>query len=191
MKDCKKCGKSVSEEAAFCMYCGSRFGVVCSNCGREAEEDAVFCSACGTRLVNLQGISAQSTGGKRQMYEEEIQRGMSMGATPVTSSDTTSAPTNTVAQQAEIEKACAEIKGIAEKIYMGVEMGLNKGSVTQKQIDLLARVQNDMFDRYDNGVLGTLENTPFEKLPCYRQLLEYITVTLGAKVITFNGLPRR
>ncbi len=190
MKDCKKCGKSVSEEAAFCMYCGSRFGVVCSNCGREAEEDAVFCSACGTRLVNLQGISAQSTGGKRQMYEEEIQRGMSMGATPVTSSDTTSAPTNTVAQQAEIEKACAEIKSIAETIYKGVEMGIAKGSVTQKQIMALKGMQEKLFDSFDAN-LGFVEGTAMEQSSCYQQLLEYITVTLDAKVVTFNGLPRR
>ena len=44
---CIHCGKSVSDEARFCKFCGTRLRRTCAACGAALDEDARFCASCG------------------------------------------------------------------------------------------------------------------------------------------------
>ena len=48
---CFHCGKTVSDEARFCKYCGTRLRRTCAACGAVLDDDARFCSVCGAEAV--------------------------------------------------------------------------------------------------------------------------------------------
>ncbi len=47
---CPKCQYENSNEAKFCMECGTKLASICSNCGKQLPQDAKFCSECGTKV---------------------------------------------------------------------------------------------------------------------------------------------
>lgn len=51
---CKKCGKQVPEQAAFCVFCGESVITPqckeCPRCGAVREAEMVYCHQCGTLL---------------------------------------------------------------------------------------------------------------------------------------------
>ncbi len=50
---CRKCGKTISDDAVFCSYCGERCAKkVCTACGTELREEQLFCHVCGLRWNN-------------------------------------------------------------------------------------------------------------------------------------------
>ena len=68
MKFCRKCGKQINADAAFCRFCSFRFETVqkeeqsseatvkmkfCRKCGKQINTDAAFCRFCGFRFENL------------------------------------------------------------------------------------------------------------------------------------------
>ena len=48
---CFHCGKTVSDDARFCKYCGTRLRRTCAVCGAALDDDARFCAACGAEAV--------------------------------------------------------------------------------------------------------------------------------------------
>ena len=63
---CFHCGKTVSDEARFCKYCGTRLRRTCASCGAVLDDDALFCAACGAEAIaeldlanNLAELSAE------------------------------------------------------------------------------------------------------------------------------------
>lgn len=47
---CRNCGKEISEESTYCLYCGVRQKEsYCKNCGQEIPSEAVFCPCCGSK----------------------------------------------------------------------------------------------------------------------------------------------
>lgn len=47
---CRNCGKEISDEASYCLYCGARQKEnFCRNCGKEIPSNAAFCPHCGSR----------------------------------------------------------------------------------------------------------------------------------------------
>lgn len=47
---CRNCGKELSEESTYCLYCGVRQkDSYCKNCGKELPSEAVFCPCCGSK----------------------------------------------------------------------------------------------------------------------------------------------
>lgn len=53
---CPKCGNACSDDAAFCMRCGTPrpqrpAGAFCPKCGAPAQDGAAFCMKCGTKLA--------------------------------------------------------------------------------------------------------------------------------------------
>ena len=64
-RTCPSCGKEVSGDSKFCLYCGTELPalekpkpkekeVICPVCGRKAEAGAKFCMGCGTPLTGRQ-----------------------------------------------------------------------------------------------------------------------------------------
>ena len=72
---CIHCGKSVSDEARFCKYCGTRLRRTCGECGAPLDDDARFCAACGAEalaeldfskiLLDLKAEEAASMAGRQ------------------------------------------------------------------------------------------------------------------------------
>jgi uncharacterized RDD family membrane protein YckC/RNA polymerase subunit RPABC4/transcription elongation factor Spt4 len=52
--ECANCGRSISEGAAYCNYCGGRRRFVCNNCLTINPPDSNFCHACGSSLSTEQ-----------------------------------------------------------------------------------------------------------------------------------------
>lgn len=57
---CKKCNKSVADDAKYCPYCGTKLVADpppvpqrrnCWQCGKDNDMDAVYCSDCGEKLA--------------------------------------------------------------------------------------------------------------------------------------------
>lgn len=53
--NCRKCGKSIPNDAVLCPYCGQKVTAepvrkVCRNCGKYIPDDAVMCPYCGQQL---------------------------------------------------------------------------------------------------------------------------------------------
>ncbi len=48
---CIHCGKTVSDEARFCKFCGTRLRRTCAACGAALDEDARFCASCGAEAL--------------------------------------------------------------------------------------------------------------------------------------------
>ncbi len=47
---CRNCGKEISDEASYCLYCGARQkDIFCRECGKKIPSNAVFCPHCGSR----------------------------------------------------------------------------------------------------------------------------------------------
>lgn len=47
---CRNCGKEISEESTYCLYCGVRQKEnYCRNCGKEIPNEAAFCPHCGLK----------------------------------------------------------------------------------------------------------------------------------------------
>ncbi|MDO4194187.1 MAG: zinc ribbon domain-containing protein [Erysipelotrichaceae bacterium] len=64
-RTCPSCGKEVSSDSKFCLYCGTELpalekpkpeakGIICPVCGRKADAGAKFCMGCGTPLTGKQ-----------------------------------------------------------------------------------------------------------------------------------------
>ena len=50
MSYCRNCGKEISDDASYCLYCGVRQkNNFCRDCGKEIPSNAVFCPHCGSR----------------------------------------------------------------------------------------------------------------------------------------------
>ena len=60
---CPHCGKEVSDQAEFCMYCGNSLkqeaNQICPNCGAVLKKDDSFCFQCGKPCGNV-GINTQT-----------------------------------------------------------------------------------------------------------------------------------
>ena len=60
---CRKCGKEISTDVAFCRFCGTnnpyyfagqaenQCARYCRKCGKQIESDSEFCCYCGTKVV--------------------------------------------------------------------------------------------------------------------------------------------
>ena len=48
---CFHCGKTISDGARFCKYCGTRLRRTCAACGAALDDDALFCSDCGAEAM--------------------------------------------------------------------------------------------------------------------------------------------
>ena len=48
---CIHCGKTVTDGARFCKYCGTRLRRTCAVCGAALDADARFCAACGAEAL--------------------------------------------------------------------------------------------------------------------------------------------
>jgi RNA polymerase subunit RPABC4/transcription elongation factor Spt4 len=46
---CRHCGKTVSEDATFCPYCGGQIELTCPHCKTHLEDDMAFCPKCGKK----------------------------------------------------------------------------------------------------------------------------------------------
>lgn len=47
--ECKKCHKTISADALYCNFCGTKNApIYCKKCGTELHPDSFFCSKCGT-----------------------------------------------------------------------------------------------------------------------------------------------
>jgi hypothetical protein len=49
---CRACGKTNTEFALFCGYCGRPVGRTCTKCNHPIDEDHAFCPGCGSPLRN-------------------------------------------------------------------------------------------------------------------------------------------
>ncbi len=69
-RTCPSCGKAVSGDSKFCLYCGTELPaaekskpetkkVICPVCGRKAEAGAKFCMGCGTPLTGRKPKAAE------------------------------------------------------------------------------------------------------------------------------------
>ena len=61
---CPHCGKEISDQAEFCMYCGNSLkqetNQICPNCGAVLKKDDSFCFQCGKPCGNV-GINTQTS----------------------------------------------------------------------------------------------------------------------------------
>lgn len=60
---CRKCGKEITADVAFCQYCGAnnpyykadqaenKHAQYCRKCGKLIQQDSEFCCYCGTKVV--------------------------------------------------------------------------------------------------------------------------------------------
>ena len=66
MKYCQKCGKELSDDAAFCSGCGNALFADekknCPQCGKKLSDDAAFCPGCGTVVVANEKKNYQKSG---------------------------------------------------------------------------------------------------------------------------------
>ena len=112
---CRKCGKTISDDAVFCSYCGERCAKkVCAACGTELREEQLFCHICGLRWNNTttppaeqkmappsdrqamqaaDGQSGQTAGGQTTMQAADRQAMPTAGGQTIQPSDRQIMPT--------------------------------------------------------------------------------------------------
>ena len=139
---CPHCGKEVSNQAEFCMYCGNSLkqeaGRVCSNCGEVLKEDDSFCFQCGTPCGN---VNSSTQASKMQTQSE---------------------PSDTTVQAAPIanqkRKPTALIVGIAALAVLVIIGGffifqnLRKSAYRQQVTNLASEMQEGFVLIEDNAI---------------------------------------
>ena len=105
---CRKCGKTISDDAVFCSYCGERCDKkVCTACGTELREEQLFCHVCGLRWNNgttpptEQKTAPPSDRQTEQTTEQQITQASDRQAEQTAKHQTTQAPDRQTEQTTE------------------------------------------------------------------------------------------
>ena len=137
---CPHCGKEVSDQAEFCMYCGNSLkqeaNQICPNCGAVLKKDDSFCFQCGKPCGNV-GINTQTSKPQSQSVS----------------------PDSTIQMTNQKKKPTALVIGIAVTVMLAIVIGgffivqdLRESAYRQQVSDLASKMQDGFVSIEDNAI---------------------------------------